>query len=214
MAQQKKRHEDGSEGNSGLGGDESNGKSYSNNADGVITLLTEDQLERLFIHFERKSTKDTTATFQEVKMELPQEYEERLDPKELDVFYQYWKGEREREYERQGEKNSEKQKELYPFMRKYWRASTEDISAHAAFRPREASRMKTRKSSRPENKETYEKMLTLQVDFNKCRMLALNLKKRELLKRELAYVTITEFNKSIPGLTAEFQITNKFVSRD
>ncbi|KAL4476371.1 hypothetical protein ABPG74_010104 [Tetrahymena malaccensis] len=215
IAQQKQRQEEAGDGNSILGVDEASGKSQqNNNNDATIILISEEQLERLFIHFEKKSTRDNTASFQEIMMDLPKEYEERLVHNELDECYQYWKREREREYERQGEKNTEKQKELYPFLRRYWRASTDEQNAHAAFRPREQIRMKTRKSARPENKETYEKMLSLEGDFKKYRVLALNLKKRELLKRELAYIQITEFNKSIPGLTNEFQIVNKFVSRE
>ncbi|KAL4493986.1 hypothetical protein ABPG72_022003 [Tetrahymena utriculariae] len=214
IAQQKQRQEEAGDGNSIMGVDESGGKSQQNNNGTTIILISEEQLERLFIHFEKKSTRDNTASFQEIMMDLPKEYEERLAHNELDECYQYWKSEREREYERQGEKNAEKQKELYPFMRRYWRASADEQNAHAAFRPREQNRMRTRKSARPENKETYEKMLSLEGDFKKYRVLALNLKKRELLKRELAYITITEFNKSIPGLTNEFQIVNKFVSRE
>lgn len=72
-------------------------------------------------------------------------------------------------------------------MRKYWRANSEEQAYHATFRPREYCRKKTRKSTRTDNKEIQEKLLGLETDLNKCRMIALKLKKRELIKRELAY---------------------------
>jgi len=72
--------------------------------------------------------------------------------------------------------------------------------------------MSTRKTTRPES-EIYERLLNLQADFSKHRMLALKLKKREQIKREIAFVSINDFNSSIPGLSAAFAIQNKFTSR-
>jgi len=64
--------------------------------------------------------------------------------------------------------------------------------------------MSTRKTTRPES-EIYERLLNLQADFSKH--------KREQIKREIAFVSINDFNSSIPGLSAAFAIQNKFTSR-
>lgn len=49
----------------------------------------------VFVHFEKRSTRMTTATMEEVKVEVPPQIKRGLSESEMVLFYEYWKAKRE-----------------------------------------------------------------------------------------------------------------------
>lgn len=57
-----------------------------------IKRIGEDIAARLFVHFEKRSTRITTATREEVLIDLPNDIKDILSDEDIFSFYDYWRG--------------------------------------------------------------------------------------------------------------------------
>lgn len=57
--------------------------------------VSSDLASDIFVHFEKRSTRMTTATKEEVMVEIPAKLATGLAEREMFSFYEYWKGKRE-----------------------------------------------------------------------------------------------------------------------